>query len=175
MPFAGRRRPIAFDTICETAPKAVHPFPDGLPADCHTSFGKQVLNISRAEREAVIDPDRIGDDLAWEAVTFQVGHGGWSAHQKRLDSQEIPNKLAMPLNLMAIARTRKASSVPHLTQGAYWPELEDPSDEPLDHRKRWRLTEAVPLPAFAGSLGPAPPELHPLGSGKATLRQHRHN
>lgn len=83
MPFVGRRRPIAFDKIGEMETKAVHPFPDGFPADRHTSFGEQVLDISRAERKAVLDPDRIGDDLAREAVTFQAGHGGSSAHRKR--------------------------------------------------------------------------------------------
>lgn len=77
------------------ATKAVHPFPDGLPADRHTSFGEQILYVSRAEREAMVDPDRIGDDLAWEAATFQAGHGGWRAHRKHLDSHETPNKLAM--------------------------------------------------------------------------------
>lgn len=97
MPFVGRLRPTAFDTIGEMATKAVHPFPDRLPADRYTSFGEQVLDISRAEREAVVDPNRKGGDLAWEAVTFQAGHGGWSAHRKRLDSHETPNKLAMPI------------------------------------------------------------------------------
>ncbi len=77
LPFVGRRRPIAFDTISEMATKAVHPFLDGLPADHHTSFGEQVLDISRAEREAEIDPDRVGEDRTWEAVTFQAGHGEW--------------------------------------------------------------------------------------------------
>jgi hypothetical protein len=90
------------------ATKAVHPFPDRLPADRYTSFGEQVLDNSRAEREAVVDPNRIGDDLAWEAVTFQAGHGGWSAHRNRLDSHETPNKLAMPMGEIARTKTPEA-------------------------------------------------------------------
>lgn len=100
MPFVGRRRPIAFDTIGEMATKSVHPFPDRLPADRHTLFGEQVLDICCAEREAVVDPDRIGDDLAWEAVTFQAEHGGWRSHRNRLDSHETPNNLAVPIQLI---------------------------------------------------------------------------
>ena len=79
------------------------------------------------------------------------------------------------LNLLAITRTPKARHLPHLTQLAYWPDLEDPSDETLGHRKRWSLTEAAPLPAFSGSLGSAPQGPPLLGSGKATLRRHRHS
>ena len=80
----------------EMTTKAVHPFPDGLPGHRHTPFCEQVLDISRAEREGVIDTNRIGDDRPWEAVTFQAGHDGWSAHRKLLDSHVTRNKLAMP-------------------------------------------------------------------------------
>lgn len=33
-------------------------------------------------------------------VVRQAGHGRWSAHQKRLDSHETPDKLAMPTQLL---------------------------------------------------------------------------
>lgn len=79
----------------EMATKAVHPFSDRLSADRHTPFGEQILDIGRAECEAVVDPYCIDDDLAWEAVTFQAGHGGWNSHRKRLNSHETLNKLAM--------------------------------------------------------------------------------
>jgi hypothetical protein len=103
------------------ATKVVHPFPDGLPADLHTSFGEQILYASRAEREAMVEPDRIGDDLAWEAVTFQTEHGGWRAHRKRLDSHETPNKLATPSHQLEVIERLEA-------KGAFFRSIQDPID-----------------------------------------------
>lgn len=74
-----------------------------------------------------------------------------------------------------ITMTPTASSVPHLAQDAYWPDLEDPSDGPSSHRKRWSLTEAIPLPAFSDSLARVPPGPYPLGSGKAILKRRQHS
>ncbi|MFC6643954.1 MULTISPECIES: hypothetical protein [Sulfitobacter] len=69
----------------------------------------------------MVDPDRIGDDLAWEAVTFQAGHGGWRAHRKHLDSHETPNKLAMPFKELLrtpasirLSGPKKSSLAPYL-------------------------------------------------------------
>lgn len=70
MPFVDRNRPVAFDAIGKMATKTVHPFPDRLAADHHPSLGEQVLNIGRAEREAMINSDFMGHDLTREAVAF---------------------------------------------------------------------------------------------------------
>jgi len=97
MPCVNRSRSVPFDTIGEVAAKAVHPFPDRFPADHDTPIGEKVFDVRRTEREAMEELDGICDDFSREAVAFQAGHGGWSAHQNRLDSHETPNKLAMPV------------------------------------------------------------------------------
>jgi len=62
VPFVDRGRSVAPDTIGKVGAKAVHPFPDRFPADHHTPTGEKVLDIRRAERKAMVGPDRMGDD-----------------------------------------------------------------------------------------------------------------
>ena len=53
VPFASNRRPVASDAIGEMPAKPVHPFAHCLAADDNTAFGQQILDIGRAEREAM--------------------------------------------------------------------------------------------------------------------------
>lgn len=98
VPFVDRGRSVAPDAIGKVAPKAFHPFPDRFPADHHTPFGKKILDIRRAEREAMVDPDGICNDLTRETVAFQALHRGWYIHTYRLTKRRTANKLAIPVH-----------------------------------------------------------------------------
>ncbi len=54
------------------------------PADCLVGdddpcFGKQILDISEADIESVVEPDCVTDDFAWIAVSVIEGAGGFHA------------------------------------------------------------------------------------------------
>jgi hypothetical protein len=44
------------------------PAMNGLTADLDAAFRQEVLDIAKAEMEAVVEPDGVGDDLTWEAA-----------------------------------------------------------------------------------------------------------
>ena len=96
VPFVARDRSVAPDAIGKVTAKAVHPFSDRFPADRHTPIGEKILDIRRAEREAMIDPDGICNDFTRETVAFQARHGGWCIHTQRLTNHRSANKLAIP-------------------------------------------------------------------------------
>ena len=96
VPFVARGRSVAPDAIGKVAAKAVHPFSDRFPADHHTPIGEKILDIRRAEREAMVDPDGICNDFTRETVAFQARHGGWYIHTQRLTKHRSANKLAIP-------------------------------------------------------------------------------
>ena len=49
--------------------------PDGLVGDLDAALGKQLLDISLAQREAPIEPAGSVDDVGWEAVAAIGGRG----------------------------------------------------------------------------------------------------
>ena len=49
------------------------PLPEGVVADLNAALLEQFLDISVAEREAVVEPDGVLDDAHREAVA--IGHG----------------------------------------------------------------------------------------------------
>ena len=73
MPFVVRSRTIAPDAACEMPTEPVDPQPHRLAADDNAALGQQILDIRRAQREPVIDPDRIGDNLTRISKAFQAG------------------------------------------------------------------------------------------------------
>src|SRR5499427_4131186 len=46
------------------------PLADGFMGDVDTAFEQQLLHVTIAQREAVIEPDPMADDLAGKAVIF---------------------------------------------------------------------------------------------------------
>jgi len=46
------------------------PKTDGLASDDDSSFSQEVLDISVAEIEAIVEPDCIANDIWWEPVKF---------------------------------------------------------------------------------------------------------
>ena len=56
-------RTVPTDALSEVLTKAVDPKSNGLAADSDTSLRQKVLNFRRAQGEAVIRPNCVGDDL----------------------------------------------------------------------------------------------------------------
>lgn len=96
MPFVVGTRAIAPDAIGEMRTKAINPQPDRFPADNHTRFSQQVLNVGCAYSEAVVSPNSVRDDFAREAEAFQARHTEWDLHDVEIVSTCQTNKLAMP-------------------------------------------------------------------------------
>ncbi|SFL64274.1 LssY C-terminus [Loktanella salsilacus] len=55
--------PIATNTVGEMRAETIDPKPDCFPAYNHATLGKQIVDICRAQREPMIIPDGVGDDL----------------------------------------------------------------------------------------------------------------
>ncbi|CAM3196209.1 hypothetical protein DESA109040_02130 [Deinococcus saxicola] len=72
--------PLA-QSFCEQGTEFHAPFAEGLMADLNAALVQQFLNISVAEREAVVQPHSVLDDDHWEAVSVGLGVGhGWSPY-----------------------------------------------------------------------------------------------
>ena len=56
------------------------PAADGLVGDVQAPLSEQLLNIAVAQSEPGIKPDRMADDIGWEAVTIK----GELAHRASL-------------------------------------------------------------------------------------------
>ena len=50
------------------------PQPNCFAADRDASFSEKVFYIPVAQIEAIVQPDRVGNDLRWESVTFMSTH-----------------------------------------------------------------------------------------------------
>lgn len=56
------------------ATETMDPKPNCFPADNHATFRKQILDISRAQREPMVSPDRVSDDFTRMAIALQARH-----------------------------------------------------------------------------------------------------
>src|SRR2546428_6377357 len=78
MPFIARARAAALQLIGIILPTLATPLADGLVGHRDAVFEQEFLHVAVAEREAIIQPDAMADDLAGEAVVlgaFRVS--GW--------------------------------------------------------------------------------------------------
>ena len=73
-PLVRNTGPIATNTIGEMRVERIDLKPDCFPAYNHAALGKQILDICRAQREPMISPDRVGDDLTRAAKALQARH-----------------------------------------------------------------------------------------------------
>ena len=79
MPFIPGARPAALQLIRVVLPKFQTPLTDGLVGHVDAALEQDFLHVTVAQREAIIEPDALADDLAREAVVliaFRVS--GWS-------------------------------------------------------------------------------------------------
>ena len=54
MPLVVRPRPVTSDAGGKMRPETIDPAPNCFPAGNHATFGKQILDISRAQREPIV-------------------------------------------------------------------------------------------------------------------------
>jgi len=77
-------RPTPAQLVGEAPAELETPTADALVGDDHAPFGQQQLDISQAQAEHEVEPDRMGDDLVREAVATashlgslaQLGYSG---------------------------------------------------------------------------------------------------
>lgn len=83
MPLVRGIWPIATNTVGEMRAETIDPKPDCFPAYDHATLGKQILDICRAQREPMVNPDRVDACIfMFHPVAKSVG----------------PNNLAMPVD-----------------------------------------------------------------------------
>jgi hypothetical protein len=79
MPFISRARPTSLQLIGIILPKLETPLADGLVGHGDTALEQEFLHVAVAQREAIIEPDSMADDLVGEAVVLVAfGVSGWS-------------------------------------------------------------------------------------------------
>src|SRR5271163_4913428 len=54
---------------CNARPEMIHPASDCLVRNCNSALREQILDITEAEGEPEIEPDRLVNDLRWEAIS----------------------------------------------------------------------------------------------------------
>jgi hypothetical protein len=84
------------DAICKMSTKAIAPQPNFFWADDHASRSQQILNVSGAQRKAMVGPNRVSNDLTRKAKAFQARHNRWHVHKCDFTGSLSLNNLAMP-------------------------------------------------------------------------------
>jgi hypothetical protein len=74
MPLVVRLWSVTPDTSGKMRAETIDPMPDCFPAYNHATLGKHILDICRAQREPMIRPDRICDNLTRVAKGLQGRH-----------------------------------------------------------------------------------------------------
>jgi hypothetical protein len=59
--------------LANSRPKRRPPLADAFVADHHVAGGQDQLDVTQAEAETVIQPDRMLDDLGWMALAISSG------------------------------------------------------------------------------------------------------
>ena len=54
---------------CNDRPEMIHPASDCLVRNCNSALGEQILDVTKAEREPEIEPDRLVNDLRREPIS----------------------------------------------------------------------------------------------------------
>ena len=99
-------------------PEFPHPCPDRLIADHDTAFGQQILDITQAKREAIIRPDRVGNDGARKAVAFQARCGNLTDHRTELHNCPAEgNNLTIPSAGLVSSAGLRTATVDGVTTG----------------------------------------------------------
>ena len=88
MPSRMRLRATLAQVGCDDGSEMVHPPPDGLVRDHNPAFGEQVFDVTEAEREPQVEPNRLLNDLRREPVA-RVGD---FRHTQRLPRIRSPDK-----------------------------------------------------------------------------------
>lgn len=74
MPFVIWAGTVPADADGKMSPEAVDPETDRFAAHDHATRGKQILDISRAQRKAMVRPNSVGDDFTRMTIALQARH-----------------------------------------------------------------------------------------------------
>lgn len=72
MPFVVRSRSIPTNAIGEVFSETIYPEPDRFATNNDPSFSQKILYIGSAHLEAVVSPNRVGNNGAREAKTLEA-------------------------------------------------------------------------------------------------------
>lgn len=70
VPFGVWLWPVLANAVRKLPAEPVHPQADRLSADSYASFCKEILNIRRTQRKAMINPNRVGNNGPGKAEAF---------------------------------------------------------------------------------------------------------
>ena len=70
-------------------PKRLTPVPNGLVSDRDAALGQQVFCIAKTQAEAMVEPDRVTDDLRWETVAVVAVLSNPEMSLKRIDEPDM--------------------------------------------------------------------------------------
>ena len=114
IPLVARPWPVSPNDIGKQRTKSLLPLMDGLVTDIDAAVGKNVLNIAKAERESVIQPYGMADDLARKTVAFE-GIEGRRLHSPHLQRSDGRAKATVPWKLVIVKRCECAFKITGLT------------------------------------------------------------
>jgi hypothetical protein len=80
MPFVARLRTTTTQPLRILLAKCATPLADGLVGHDDLSDGHQLFDIAIAEREAIVQPDGVADNLGGETVALVAGRGWCCCH-----------------------------------------------------------------------------------------------
>jgi hypothetical protein len=82
VPLVAASRMAPMQLACQQWAELAAPEPDGLITDLDAPLGEQLFDIAMAEREAVVQPHSVSDDLGWETVASERRDGrGAGGHE----------------------------------------------------------------------------------------------
>jgi hypothetical protein len=100
--------------MCHTVtPQLVRHDLSGLATGGNASFSEQILNITTAQIESLVEPDYITDDFGWKPVTL-TGIYHPSIDQPQLSCQYLVNRLGRSALAGAFATTSSAVRIPSI-------------------------------------------------------------
>src|SRR5271156_56342 len=100
----------------------IHPASDCLVRNCNSALREQILDITEAEGEPEIEPDRLAHDLLWEAISGVADF----RHALRLPSRRRRDNAAGTPHSAAARKCRGPATRVCSPRGAsYWPVWRD--------------------------------------------------
>ena len=97
MPDVAQSAPFPSDCACVTRPELRTPGADSLVGDDDAALGQQVFDVSKAEREAMVEPDPVTDDFCWETMAFvERVHLHIFPHPEQLDRAKATDGYRLP-------------------------------------------------------------------------------
>jgi hypothetical protein len=116
-----------------------HLTPHRLIGEVEPAFGQHLLDIAVAQGEADIQPDRVLDDLGWEAMATVAERGHPATFRLPTTADRLARRGRQPSFAFRHRAERSTAPDPHL----------DPFDQGSEER----------TPARRRQLGPLPPDL----------------